>query len=470
MSTQDKLNELFAAHSVEAYVLAVVAGPTVTRYEIELGPGLTVERMLRLSRTIALTVGSDEARIVAPVNGRPVMGIELPTEKRGTVRLADVQLVGAHPLTIPLGSDTDGAMRTANIAKLPHLLVAGSTGSGKSTFVNTALTTIIGRATPGQVRMVLVDLKKVELAPYARAPHLLCPVITDAQRAVRVLRSLIEIAEDRYRAFQRIGVRNLDDYNTAVVEGRAGTKAQVLPYILVVVDELAELLMTGRATVEDLLARLAQVSRACGIHELLATQSPRHDVVSGKIKVNIPARTAFQVPKATDSRIVLDQGGAEQLLGEGDGLFKSGGPRLVRFQGVYVSDEEIRRAVELAAWAYPVQPPRKPVKSRLFSPPNFNDRPAWVDKVAPHPAPSAPVSMVSGTIPLTTPRPSPQAAPPVSSPDVWRRARRILARLIAVFIAICFVIGAAEALVHPVTDTPGPTAVTVTAPPSTTTG
>lgn len=424
MSTSDMLNQMFAAHGVEAHVSNTIVGPTITRHEITLGPAVTVERVLRLQRTIALTVGTQDVRIIAPVNGRPVMGIELPSAKRGVVRLADVFLAGAHPLTIPLGVDVDGTMQTACLATLPHLLVAGTTGGGKSNFVNAALTTIIGRTTPAVVRMLMIDLKKVELTPYADAPHLLCPVITEAPAALRALRAMIEIADDRYRMMERVGVRDLDAYNEAVIAGRAGEDAEILPYHLIVIDELAELLMVGRSDVEDVIARIGQIGRAAGIHLFTATQSPRYDVVTGKIKVNIPARVAFFVPKSSDSRIVLDQGGAEKLLGKGDGLYTPGGPKLTRFQGVLCTTEEVNREVELAAWAWQAEVAKAQQETRP-SPPPLPRRPAWVDQARPRPAAPAPVSVISGTVPAVSYAPPLPYLPPApvraKRPSRWGR-------------------------------------------------
>jgi DNA segregation ATPase FtsK/SpoIIIE, S-DNA-T family len=364
-STQDTIDAMLRTHRVDARVTAVTAGPTVCRYEISLGQVTTVERVLRLRRTLSLATGCADLRIVTPVDGRPVMGIEIPAATRALVTLADVPISpAAPPLTLPVGADVGGAPVTTDLAALPHLLIAGSTGGGKSSFLNAALTSLLTRADPRTVRMVMIDLKFVELAPYADAPHLLWPVITDADGAQHALSQLVDIGRRRYREMRRAGVRCLADYNAVA--------ATPLPYIVVVIDELAEVLMTGRRPVEHAIARIAQVARAAGIHLVVATQSPRHDVVSGMIKVNIPGRIAFRVPKATDSRIVLDQGGAQSLLGAGDGLFLPAGTTPTRFQGALVSDVEIRAAV--THWPHPTPPPMPAVTAPL--PPAAEVRPA----------------------------------------------------------------------------------------------
>lgn len=330
--TTQALNELLAAHNVRARITGAIRGPTVTRYEVELSPGTKPEAVLALARALAYTTATEAVRIQTPIPGKSRMGVEIPNDTRELVTLADVPVTGG-PLTMPLGPDVDGATLTANLAELPHLLVAGATGSGKSSFLNAMLVTWLSRTTPEQLRLVLVDPKMVELTPYDGVPHLLQPVITEAAKAVSALISLGEEMDRRYAVMQQTGVRNIDAYRAAGGD---------IPSIVVVVDELADLMLMARHAAETAIVRIGQKGRAAGIHLVLATQRPSVDVVTGLIKANIPARLAFATASLVDSRVILDQPGAETLLGKGDGLYQPiDRPRPTRFQGAYVDDREV---------------------------------------------------------------------------------------------------------------------------------
>ena len=346
-----KLEETFKSFGVDAKVRKANLGPAVTKYEIQPAVGVKVSKIVSLADDIALALAAKDIRIEAPIPGKSFIGIEVPNSDVSTVSFRNVMEGQKHTdklLEVPLGRDISGVVQSADLTKMPHLLIAGATGSGKSVCINGIITSILMKAKPNEVKMMMIDPKKVELNVYNGIPHLLTPVVTNPRKAAQALHKVVAEMERRYELFAGTGMRNIDGYNNMVMEHNMekGENNATLPYIVVIVDELADLMMVASNEVEDAITRLAQMARAAGIHMILATQRPSVDVITGIIKANVPSRVAFAVSSSTDSRTIIDGGGAEKLLGRGDMLFRPMGEnKPIRIQGAFISDSEVERIV-----------------------------------------------------------------------------------------------------------------------------
>lgn len=464
MNDTAALNKIFTDVGVDAAINHHVEGPTTTRYEVQLGPATDPAHIERLAKKIAVTLGHKHVR-VAGLAPRTGMGIDVPNATRTMIPYGRFNFGTSHPLTLPLGVDSDNQNQWINLQQLPHLIVAGTTGSGKSTWLNCAVSTLIKRNDPDIVRVVLIDPKRVEMAGYADAPHLWAPTATNAQSATSVLDRVVSEMEDRYSLIEG-HYRNIEAYNAAM--RAAGTPEEVKPYLVVVVDELADLMMTS-TSVEPLLVRLSQLGRAAAIHLLTATQRPSAKVITGLLKANIPARLAFTVANHVDSMIILDETGAQTLLGLGDGLFKSPATGLVRAQAPYMEDDEIDRIVIGARSMYPdatyvvqpapqqgVQPPSTPSASSVPT-----RRPA-ASTAAPQPATRGAGVLAGYRDAVRMGRSTGYQSAEPEQRGITLTPRKLGLLVAGVFVAVCMVIGFAQAA--PTTALPDPVTATTTVP------
>ncbi|MBV7391595.1 DNA translocase FtsK [Enterococcus alishanensis] len=349
----DVLEKTFDSFGVDAKVVRASLGPAVTKFEIQPAVGVKVSKIVGLTDDIALSLAAKDVRMEAPIPGKSLIGIEVPNSTVSTVSFREIiEAQPNHPdklLEVPLGRDISGIVRTADLTKMPHLLIAGSTGSGKSVAINGIITSILMRAKPNEVKLMMIDPKMVELNVYNGIPHLLTPVVTNPRKAAQALQKVVQEMEERYEKFAATGVRNISGFNELVIQKNLedGQNRPILPFIVVIVDELADLMMVASNEVEDAITRLAQMARAAGIHMILATQRPSVDVITGIIKANVPSRIAFAVSSGTDSRTIIDSNGAEKLLGRGDMLFlPMGENKPIRVQGAFISDHEVEQIVE----------------------------------------------------------------------------------------------------------------------------
>lgn len=350
------LEKTFNSFGVDAKVVKASLGPSVTKFEVQPAVGVKVSKIVNLTDDIALALAAKDVRMEAPIPGKSLIGIEVPNSTISMVSFRDIiEAQPNHPdklLEVPLGRDISGMVQTADLSKMPHLLVAGSTGSGKSVSINGIITSILMRAKPNEVKLMMIDPKMVELNVYNGIPHLLTPVVTNPRKAAQALQKVVQEMEERYEKFAATGVRNISGFNELVIQKNMedGQNRPILPFIVVIVDELADLMMVASNEVEDAITRLAQMARAAGIHMILATQRPSVDVITGIIKANVPSRIAFAVSSGTDSRTIIDGNGAEKLLGRGDMLFlPMGENKPIRVQGAFISDHEVERVVEFVS-------------------------------------------------------------------------------------------------------------------------
>jgi S-DNA-T family DNA segregation ATPase FtsK/SpoIIIE len=354
------LEDALSAHGVETRLVGMTVGPTVTRYELELGPGVKVAKVTNLQKDIAYAMAAADVRILAPIPGRSAIGVEVPNQRRQLVALGDILSsaeahAATHPLEVALGRDIAGRPVLENLANMPHILIAGATGAGKSSCINSLITSVLLRATPDQVRLILVDPKRVELGQYNGLPHLLTGVVTNPKKAANALSWAVHEMERRYDLLAEVGVRDITGYNAAYDRGDLQTEPgpaeepkvfERLPFVLVVVDELNDLMMVAARDVEESICRIAQMARAVGIHLVIATQRPSVDVITGVIKANVPSRLAFAVSSLADSRVILDQPGAERLIGKGDMLLLTASSSVARrIQGAWIGEDEVRKVV-----------------------------------------------------------------------------------------------------------------------------